>query len=80
MELWMDKLGKFPMWHSNEGWRARIVVIYPGGWHHISFLALAPKAFMAGASARHKDRSAEEMMHLDEQVVNSCIWPRIDQM
>ena len=31
MELWMDKLGKFPMWHSNEGWRARIVVIYPGG-------------------------------------------------
>jgi hypothetical protein len=25
------------MWHSNQGWKARIVVIYPGaGWHHIT--------------------------------------------
>jgi maleate isomerase len=74
MELWMDKLGKFPMWHSNQGWRARIVVIYPGGgWHHISdFHKLAPKGVaMAGNGVpRHKDESAEEMMHLDEQVVN----------
>jgi hypothetical protein len=33
----MYKLAKFPMWHSNQGWKARIVVIYPGaGWHHIT--------------------------------------------
>jgi maleate isomerase len=74
MELWMNELGKFPMWHSNQGWRARIVVIYPGGgWHHISdFHKLAPKGVaMAGNGVpRHKDESKEEMMHLDEQVVN----------
>jgi maleate isomerase len=74
MELWMSELGKFPMWHSNQGWRARIVVIYPGGgWHHISdFHKLAPKGVaMAGNGVpRHKDESAEVMMHLDENVVS----------
>jgi maleate isomerase len=67
-------LGKYPLWYSNQGWRARIGVIYPGaGFHHIGdFHKLAPKGVAIGCAAvpRHKDESAEAMMHLDEHVVD----------
>jgi maleate isomerase len=69
----MSEIGPFPMWRSNQGWRARIGVIYPGaGWHHISdFHKIAPKGVAMGGAGvpRHKDESAEEMMHLDDHVV-----------
>jgi maleate isomerase len=72
-ELRMSELGRFPLWFSNQGWRARIAVIYPGaGFHHIGdFHKLAPEGVAIGASGvpRHKNESAEEMMHLDEHVV-----------
>lgn len=72
-DLKMAEMGKYPLWHSNQGWRARIAVIHPGaGFHHISdFHKLAPKGVAVGSAAvpRHKDDSAEEMMHLDEHVV-----------
>lgn len=72
-ELRMSELGRFPLWFSNQGWRARIAVIYPGaGFHHIGdFHKLAPRgvAIGAGGVPRHKNESAEEMMHLDEHVV-----------
>ena len=74
MELRRADLGKHPLWHSNQGWRARIGIIYPGaGFHHIGdFHKLAPQGVAVGAAAvpRHKDESAEAMMHLDEWVVD----------
>ncbi len=73
MELRRADLGKHPLWYSNQGWRARIGIVYPGaGFHHIGdFHKLAPKGVAVGAAAvpRHKDESAEAMMHLDEKVV-----------
>lgn len=75
-QLRMAELGKYPLWYSNQGWRARIGVIYPGaGFHHIGdFHKLAPKGVAVGAAAvpRHKDESAEAMMHLDEHVVDTA--------
>jgi maleate isomerase len=76
MQLKMSEIGPFPMWRSNQGWRARIGVIYPGpGWHHIGdFHKIAPKGVAMGGMGvpRHKDESAAEMMHLDEHVVVSA--------
>jgi maleate isomerase len=76
MQLKMSEIGPFPMWRSNQGWRARIGVIYPGpGWHHIGdFHKIAPKGVAMGGMGvpRHKDESAAEMMHLDEHVVESA--------
>jgi len=71
--LRMSEIGRFPLWRSNQGWRSRIAVIFPGaGFHHIGdFHKLAPKGVAIGAASvpRHKNESAEEMMHLDEHVV-----------
>ena len=76
MELRRADLGKHPLWYSNTGFRARIGIVYPGaGFHHISdFHKLAPKGVAVGAAAvpRHKDESAEAMMHLDEKVVETA--------
>ena len=75
-ELRAADLGKYPLWYSNQGWRARIGVVYPGaGFLHIGdFHKLAPKGVAVGCAAvpRHKDESAEAMMHLDEHVVNAA--------
>src|SRR4030042_3775786 len=72
----MSELGRFPLWFSNQGWRARIGVIYPGaGFHHIGdFHKPAAKGVAIGCAAvpRHKDESAEAMMHLDEHVVDAA--------
>jgi maleate isomerase len=69
-------LGKYPLWYSNQGWRARIGVVYPGaGFQHIGdFHKLAPKGVAVGCAAvpRHKDESSEAMMHLDEHVVDAA--------
>ena len=69
-------MGKYPLWRSNQSWRALIAVIYPGAGHHqiADFHKLAPKGvFMGGTGVpRHKDESAEEMMHLDEHVVEAA--------
>jgi maleate isomerase len=76
VELWMSQLGKYPLWRSNHNWRALIGVIYPGaGHHHIAdFHRLAPKGVFMGSTGvpRHKDESAEAMMHLDEHVVDAA--------
>jgi len=76
MKLKMSEIGTYPMWRSNQGWRARIGVIYPGpGWHHIGdFHKIAPKGVAMGGMGvpRHKDESAAEMMHLDEHVVEAA--------
>ena len=76
MELRRSELGPHPLWHSNQGWRARIGVIYPGaGFHHIAdFHKLAPKGVALGAAAvpRHKDDSVESMLGLDEKVVETA--------
>src|SRR3990172_1143755 len=76
MELRRSKLGKHPLWYSNQGWRARIAVIYPGaGFHHIAdFRKLAPDGVALGAAAvpRHKDDSVESMLRLDEKVVETA--------
>ncbi len=76
MELRRSDLGKHPLWHSNQGWRARIAIIYPGGgYHHIAdFHKLAPKGVALGAAAvpRHRDDSVEAMMSLDEKVVDTA--------
>ena len=76
MELRRSELGKHPLWYSNQGWRARIGVIYPGaGFHHIAdFRRLAPKGVALGAAAvpRHKDDSVESMLKLDEKVVETA--------
>lgn len=75
-EIRMAELGKYPLWYSNQGWRARIGVVYPGaGFHHIGdFHKLAPKGVAIGCASvpRHKDESAEAMMHLDEHVVGAA--------
>lgn len=72
-ETRMSELRKYPLWYSNQGWRARIGVVYPGaGFYPIGdFHKLAPKgvAIGGGSVPRHKNESAEEMMHLDEHVV-----------
>ncbi|MDR1245573.1 MAG: Asp/Glu racemase [Clostridiales Family XIII bacterium] len=76
MKLSTKDLGPYQLWRSNQGWRARIGVIYPGpGWHHIGdFYKLAPNGVAVGGIGvpRHKDESAEEMLHLDEQVVEKA--------
>ena len=76
MEYRRSELGRFPLWHSSQGWRARIAVIYPGGgYHHIAdFHKLAPKGVALGAAAvpRHKDDSVDAMMGLDEKVVETA--------
>ncbi len=75
-ELRMSEIGPHPLWYSNQGWRARIGIIYPGaGFHHIAdFHKLAPSGVAVGAASvpRHKDESAEAMMHLDEHVVDAA--------
>lgn len=75
-ELRRAELGRHPLWFSNQGWRARIGVIYPGaGFHHIAdFHKLAPRGVALGAAAvpRHKDDSVEEMLHLDEKAVDAA--------
>jgi maleate cis-trans isomerase len=76
MELRAKDLARHPLWYSNQGWRARIGIVYPGaGFIHISdFQKLAPKGVTVGAAAvpRHKDESAEAMMHLDEKVLETA--------
>ncbi len=75
-ELRMAEIGPYPLWYSNQGWRARIGIVYPGaGFHHIAdFHKLAPKGVAVGAASvpRHKDESADAMMHLDEHVVEAA--------
>jgi hypothetical protein len=47
MELKKAELGKHALWHSDQGWRAGIGIIYPGaGCHHIAdFTSWRPKAW-----------------------------------
>jgi maleate isomerase len=75
-EIRAADMGKYALWYSNQGWRARIGVVYPGaGFHHIGdFHKLAPKGVAIGCCGvpRHKDESAEAMMHLDEHVVDAA--------
>lgn len=75
-ELWMSKLSRYPLWRSNQSWRALIGIIYPGaGQHHLAdFHKLAPNGVFVGATSvpRHKDESLEAMMHLDEHVVEAA--------
>jgi len=76
MKLIRKEIGKYPLWHSEQGWRARIAIIYPAaGFHQIGdFHKLAPKGVAIGGTAipRHKDESLETMMHLDEKVVEAA--------
>lgn len=76
MDLRRADLGPYPLWYSNQGFRARIGIIYPGsGFHHIAdFHKLAPKGVALGAAAvtRHINASAEVMMHLDEKIVDAA--------
>jgi len=76
MAIKMGELNKYPLWRNNNGWRSRIGLIYPGpGWMHLAdFHKLAPKGVTCGGIGvpRHKDESAEEMLHLDEQVVEKA--------
>lgn len=69
-------LGPHPLWYSNQGQRARIGILYPGaGFHPLAdFRKLAPKGVAVGATGvpRHKDESAESMIHLDEHVVEAA--------
>lgn len=69
-------LGPHPMWYSNQGQRARIGILYPGaGFHPLAdFRKLAPAGVAVGATGvpRHKDESAEAMIHLDEHVVEAA--------
>jgi maleate cis-trans isomerase len=75
MELRRADLGKHPLWYSNQGWRARIGIVYPGaGFHHIGdFHKLAPKGVAVGAAAvpRHKDERRGDD-DLDEKVVETA--------
>ena len=75
-DLNTKELGPYQLWRSNQGWRSRIGVIYPGpGWHHIGdFYKLAPKGLAIGGInvPRHKDESKEEMLKLDEQVLEKA--------
>ena len=76
MKLIRKDIGKYRLWHSEQGWRARIAIIYPAaGFHHIGdFHKLAPKGVAVGGTAipRHKDESLETMLHLDEKVVEAA--------
>lgn len=76
MKLIRKEIGKYPLWHSEQGWRARIAIIYPAaGFHQIGdFHKLAPKGVAIGGTAipRHKDESLETMMHLDDRVVEAA--------
>ncbi|HEY4774263.1 MAG TPA: aspartate/glutamate racemase family protein [Xanthobacteraceae bacterium] len=64
---------RYPLWYSEQGWRARIGIVYPGaGFIHLGdFHKLAPAGVAVGACGvpRHKDESAETMMKLDEHAV-----------
>lgn len=73
MDAKMRDFGKFDLWVSNNGWRAKIGVIHPGGgWPHAAdFTKLAPKGVAYGSTGVpfHKDESGKEMLKLDEHVV-----------
>jgi maleate isomerase len=76
MTTWMKDLGKYNMWVSNNGWRARVGAIHPGaGFPHLAdFYKLAPKGVGLGSTGIpfHKDESGETMMHLDDHVVEAA--------
>ncbi|MDE3077546.1 MAG: aspartate/glutamate racemase family protein [Chloroflexota bacterium] len=76
MHIRRADLGPYPLWYSNQGWRARIGILYPGaGFHPIAdFHKLAPKGVALGCAGvpRHTDESAETMLHLDEHVVEAA--------
>jgi len=75
-KLKMSEVGRYPLWRSDQSWRALIAVIHPGaGNHHINdFHKLAPKGVYMGSTGipLHEDESAETMMHLDEHVVDAA--------
>ncbi len=69
MKLIRKEIGRYPLWHSEQGWRARIAIIYPAaGFHQIGdFHKLAPKGVAIGGTAipRHKDEGLETVMRDD---------------
>lgn len=71
-----DELSRYPLWHSWQGWRARIGVIYPGaGFHHLGdFFKLRPQGVAVGGTGvpRHRNESAEAMLELDRHVVDAA--------
>jgi maleate isomerase len=75
-QLWMSEIGRYPLWRSNQTWRALIGVIHPGGGqHHIAdFHKINPKGVHMASTGvpRHKDETAESLMHLDEFVVDAA--------
>jgi maleate isomerase len=71
-----DEVSRYPLWHSWQGWRARIGVIYPGaGFHHLGdFFKLRPRGVAVGGTGvpRHRNESVQAMLELDRRVVDAA--------